>query len=145
MQIVETTNEGLKREGLTTDQRLADLRSELLDAQTQVVRIISDMSEAQNKLAVIKFALEALASETSIEIAGALAQVEEQIAGLRNAITAAQRDAEAAGALGTEAADRAEQTRFSILRAGSDGARARVDALATDPVMPGDVIELVRP
>ena len=140
-----TTNEGLKREGLTTDQRLADLRSELLDAQTQVVRIISDMSEAQNKLAVIKFALEALASETSIEIAGALAQVEEQIAGLRNAITAAQRDAEAAGALGTEAADRAEQTRFSILRAGSDGARARVDALATDPVMPGDVIELVRP
>lgn len=141
-----TRIEGLDQRGLTTSGRVTEARSQLVDVQLLVVRIIADRAQAESQKAVITQTMTDLQNQRRLDIAEQLEFVEAEVAAAREGVASAVTELNASEAyLGGLAARSAEvETAYVLHRIDADGVMRQTEVSAATPLAAGDVIEVVR-
>jgi polysaccharide export outer membrane protein len=137
------TTEQLSARGLSTQDRVSNRQTDLMNAQLLLIRILSERAAAETRLALIDSAVAELATSWTLELTNELKDARNEAITARNALTLAHHDLaageEVVGGIGVDRLNHG----YAIHR----NVGAEVEALAAGPdttVLPGDVIEVIR-
>lgn len=133
-------SEDLSARGLGTRDRLRDSRTDLVEVQLLIVRILAERSSAETQLAITESLIADGVAARQLELAELLRQAESEIATATRDTDAARRAVGLAEAhIGGMAPQDAENLAYVIER----GA-APIEATPAMALLPGDVLRVVR-
>lgn len=137
------TTEQLSARGLSTQDRVSNRQADLMNAQLLLIRILSERAAAETRLVLIDSTIEELATSWTLDLTTELNGARNEAVAARNALALARRDL-AAGedVVGSIRVDGFMYS-YAIHRNAGNGIEA-VMAGPDTPVLPGDVIEVIR-
>lgn len=135
------TSEDLSARGLGTRDRLRDARTDLVDVQLLIVRILAERSAAETQLTVTESLIADGAAARQQELAELLRLSESEIATATRDAEAARRAVGLAEAHIGGGAPRAEETLSYVIERGAES----LNATPATALLPGDVLRVVRP
>ncbi|MEA3083900.1 MAG: polysaccharide biosynthesis/export protein ExoF [Paraburkholderia sp.] len=128
----------LKDRGWVTSNNVVILRTELSDIESRRQDYVVAIVQAEARLAEAEQANARLSSETTENLANAMATVDKEVAVAQEAMVSART---LATVLSRSSGSASQTVAYEIVRQSKDGART-LQATETSPLMPGDVLKI---